>query len=174
MCSHKHCTQCRFGNFRDNFIFANSIKKYISDVKNSRLRQSLPISINDRVILPLREGLNAKFRGNKILVKISEFTVHPKYWDTHIFTKCNFCMLDNYKYFRRFLFFFFFFQINFLARFYILKTFFKEYYQSAKCLNLEGMTFCRARCGSKRFATLSANENRCQWQAKPYFLVVEK
>ena len=38
---------CRFGNFRENFIFANSIKRHISDVKNSRLRQDLPISIND-------------------------------------------------------------------------------------------------------------------------------
>ena len=47
---------CRFGNFRENFIFANSIKRHISDVKNSRLRQDLPISINDRVILPFREG----------------------------------------------------------------------------------------------------------------------
>ena len=45
---------CRFGNFRENFIFANSIKRHISDVKNSRLRQDLPISINDRVILPFR------------------------------------------------------------------------------------------------------------------------
>ena len=47
---------CRSGNFRENFIFANSIKRHISDVKNSRLRQGLPISINDRVILPYREG----------------------------------------------------------------------------------------------------------------------
>ena len=37
----------RFGNFRKNFIFTKSIKRYISDVKNSRLRQNLPISIND-------------------------------------------------------------------------------------------------------------------------------
>ena len=47
---------CRFKNFRDNFIFANCIKRHYSDVKNSRLRQDLPISINDRVILPFREG----------------------------------------------------------------------------------------------------------------------
>ena len=47
---------CRFGNLRENFIFVNSIKRYISDVKNSRLRQDLPKSINDRVILPFREG----------------------------------------------------------------------------------------------------------------------
>ena len=47
---------CRFGNFRENFIFANSIKRHIRDVKNSQIRQDLPISINDRVILPFREG----------------------------------------------------------------------------------------------------------------------
>ena len=74
---------CRFGNFRENFIFANSIKRHISDVNNLRLRQNLPISINDRVILPFREVLfsrnfayaYAKFRENKVLAKISEFTV---------------------------------------------------------------------------------------------------
>ena len=64
-----------------NFIFANCIKRHISDVENSRLRQDLPISINDRVILPFREGLfsriftYAKFRENKVLAKISGFTV---------------------------------------------------------------------------------------------------
>ena len=86
-CSHKHPElnnhiYWRFGNFRKNFIFANSIKRHITDFKNSRLRQDLPISINDRVILPFREGLfsrnfaYAKFRENKVLAKISEFTVH--------------------------------------------------------------------------------------------------
>ena len=47
---------CRFGNFRENFIFANSIKRHISDVKNSPIRQDLPLSVNDIVILPFREG----------------------------------------------------------------------------------------------------------------------
>ena len=47
---------CLFGNFRENFIFANSIKRHISDVKKSRIKQDLPLSINDRVILPFREG----------------------------------------------------------------------------------------------------------------------
>ena len=68
---------CRLGNFREKFIFANSIKRHISDVKSSRLRQDLPISINDRVILPLRVGFifPKKFRENKVLAKITEFTV---------------------------------------------------------------------------------------------------
>ena len=83
---------CRFGNFRENFVFANSFKRHISDVKDSRLRQDLPISINDRVILPFRVGFifpklricevslsrnfaYAKFRENKVLAKITEFTV---------------------------------------------------------------------------------------------------
>ena len=47
---------CRFGNFRENFTFAHIIKTHISDLKKSRLRQDLPILINDRVILPFREG----------------------------------------------------------------------------------------------------------------------
>ena len=46
---------CRFVK-SENFIFANSIKKHISDVKKSRLRQDLPVSVNDRVILPFQEG----------------------------------------------------------------------------------------------------------------------
>ena len=58
---------CRFGNFRENFIFANCIKRHIRDVKNSRLRQDLPIPINDRVILPFREDfIFAKLRFAKI------------------------------------------------------------------------------------------------------------
>ena len=63
-------------------FFDNCIKRLISDVKNSLLRQDLPTSINDRVILPFREGFiftklrsYAKFRENKVLAKISEFTV---------------------------------------------------------------------------------------------------
>ena len=56
-------------------IFANSIERHISDVKNSRLRQGLPISIIDRVILPFRGGYIFTNRENKILAKISEFTV---------------------------------------------------------------------------------------------------
>ena len=66
-----YLTYCRFGNFHENNIFAKSIKGNISDVKNSRLRQDLPIPINERVILPFREG----FIFNKVLAKISEFTV---------------------------------------------------------------------------------------------------
>ena len=68
------------GNFRENCIFANSIKRHISDVKNSRLRQNLPISINDKVILLFRKVFcfhetyaYAKFRENKVLAKISKF-----------------------------------------------------------------------------------------------------
>ena len=49
--------------------------------KNLRLRQDLPILINNRVILPFRKGFfsrnfeYAKFCENKVLAKISEFTV---------------------------------------------------------------------------------------------------
>ena len=68
---------CRFKNFCENFISANSIKRHISDVKNSRLRQELPISIKDRVILPFWEG----FIFTKL--HISEFTVYSKYGTAH-------------------------------------------------------------------------------------------
>ena len=48
---------CKFGNFRENFIFGNSVKRHICDVNNSRLRHDLhvPISVKDRVISPFRE-----------------------------------------------------------------------------------------------------------------------
>ena len=49
---------CKFRNFRENFIFANSIKRHICDLRNSRLGHDIPISVNDRVILPFREGFN--------------------------------------------------------------------------------------------------------------------
>ena len=56
--------------FRENFIFANSIKRHISDVKNSRLRQELPISINDRVILSFHEGfISTKLRICEVMRK---------------------------------------------------------------------------------------------------------
>ena len=48
-------TYCKSVNLRANFIFANSVKRNICDVKYSRLRHDLPISVNDRVISPLRE-----------------------------------------------------------------------------------------------------------------------
>ena len=51
-------TYCKFGNFRKNLIFANSIKRHICDVKTSRLGHDIPISVNDRVILTFREGFN--------------------------------------------------------------------------------------------------------------------
>ena len=42
---------CKSGNFREHFIFANSVKRHVCDVKISR-----PGMINDRMILPFREG----------------------------------------------------------------------------------------------------------------------
>ena len=48
----------------------------MSHVKYSRLRQDLPLSINERVIVPFPEGfIFTKLRQNKVLAKISEFTV---------------------------------------------------------------------------------------------------
>ena len=63
-------------------IFANSVKTHICDVKNSQQGHDLPISVNDPVILPIREdfiftklrifsrklNLRENFRINRILV----------------------------------------------------------------------------------------------------------
>ena len=61
---------CRFGNFCENFIFAINIKRHIGNIKNLGLKQGLPISINDRVILPFRKGfIFTKLRICEVLRK---------------------------------------------------------------------------------------------------------
>ena len=73
-----------FGNFRENFIFTNSVKRHICHVKNSRQGHDLHTTVNDRVILPFCKGTFSrnfayvKFCENKTLPKISEFTVAGK------------------------------------------------------------------------------------------------
>ena len=76
---------CKFGNFCENKNLENSVKRHISHFKNSRLGHDLPASVNDTAISPflkdfiftkLRICAYGKFRENKILVKISEFTVN--------------------------------------------------------------------------------------------------
>ena len=52
-CSPKYS---KFRNFRKNFLFENSVKRHICDVKYSLLRHVLPISVNDRVSSSFREG----------------------------------------------------------------------------------------------------------------------
>ena len=47
---------CKFENFYENFIFANSIKRHICDVKNSQPGDYLPSSVNKRMISPFRES----------------------------------------------------------------------------------------------------------------------
>ena len=67
---------CRFGNIRKNFIFANNIKslRHTSDVNNLQLRHDLPKSINERVILPFREGLiSMKLRIWDVLQVLAKF-----------------------------------------------------------------------------------------------------
>ena len=43
------------GNFRENFIFANSVKRHICDTKKLQLGHDLPLSVNERVISPFLE-----------------------------------------------------------------------------------------------------------------------
>ena len=64
---------CKFRNFGDNFIFLKSIKRHICHVKNSRQGHDLPISVNDRMILPFCQGF---IHFTKIKPwRISKFTV---------------------------------------------------------------------------------------------------
>ena len=71
----------KLGNFRENFISTNSVKRHICYAQ--RLRHDLHIS-RDRVILLFLEGFIftkfciRSFSENKTLAKISELTVHVK------------------------------------------------------------------------------------------------
>ena len=74
---------CESGNFRESFICANSDFRHIYHNKNSRLGLDLPILVNGRVISPfsrdyfhVRNFAIVKFRENKVLAKIFEFTVN--------------------------------------------------------------------------------------------------
>ena len=80
--SEGHFIYCKSGNFRENFNFANSVKRHSFDWKISRLGYDSPISVVERVISSFCEDFisrnfaYAKFRENKTLAKISEFTVN--------------------------------------------------------------------------------------------------
>ena len=58
------------GNFRENFIFANSVKRHSCAAKNSRLVHYLPITVIDGVISP--------FCGDFIFTKLSLCQVSRK------------------------------------------------------------------------------------------------
>ena len=47
---------CKFGNFRENFISANSVQRHICALKQFRLGHDLLISVNDRGMSPFCEG----------------------------------------------------------------------------------------------------------------------
>ena len=76
---------CIFRNFGENFIFANSVKIHICDVKNSRLRHDLPTSVNDRVILPF--FVRVIFPRN-FAYKFGENKTHKKFQIYIISTCC--------------------------------------------------------------------------------------
>ena len=64
------------------FIFANSLKRHICDVKSSQLGHDIPISVNNRVILPFSKGFIfmklhiCEVSRNKTLARIIKFTVY--------------------------------------------------------------------------------------------------
>ena len=62
--------------FREDFIFANSVKIHICDGKKWGLGHNLPISINDRVISAFSKDFMQIFIESKTLAKISIFTVY--------------------------------------------------------------------------------------------------
>ena len=78
---------CEFRNFCENFIFTSSLKRHICHIKNLWLRHDLPTSVSDSDFAFLLGfyvhktwhvgsfSLDANFRENKTLTKISEFTV---------------------------------------------------------------------------------------------------
>ena len=78
---------CKFGNFRENFIFVNSTKRHICHIKNSWPGHDLPAPVNDRVILPFCEGFifpklckcDAKFCENKTLRKYPYLQYHIRH-----------------------------------------------------------------------------------------------
>ena len=51
---------CKFRNFRENFIFANNVKIHECDVKKSRLEHDLPTPVSGRVISRLLFFIFAK------------------------------------------------------------------------------------------------------------------
>ena len=67
---------CKSGNFREKFIFANSVKIHICGFKISRLGPDLPALGNDRVISSFPDSfIFTEVREIKTLAKTSEFTV---------------------------------------------------------------------------------------------------
>ena len=90
---------CRFGNFRENFIFANSVKRHtcICHVKNPRIWHDLPTSVKDKEFSPFHEG--------SIFAKPFELTYHKSRlltWiknDSIFMYKCGSERLIHYKHF---------------------------------------------------------------------------
>ena len=62
-----HSDYCKFGNFRENFIFANSVKRHISHVKKLRTWHDLPSSVKDKELSPFLEAfIFAKLRIREV------------------------------------------------------------------------------------------------------------
>ena len=75
--AHTGMYYCKFGNFREKIIIANSIKRHICDVGNLRLGLDIPISAYDRVILPLPEGFNFRKLRMQSFAKIKPSPKFP-------------------------------------------------------------------------------------------------
>ena len=83
---------CKFGNFRENFIFAKSAKRHVCDVKKkSRTGHDLRVSVNDRVISPIREGLIfTKLRICEVSRKLNSRENFRNYSNSKVHTSSHF------------------------------------------------------------------------------------
>ena len=72
-----HSKYCKFRNIRENFIFKNSIKRHIGNVRKSQLGHDIHISVNERVILPFHKGFQGLFLADFIAV-IRLYSQHQK------------------------------------------------------------------------------------------------
>ena len=81
---------CKSENFCENFIFENSVKRHICDLKYLRLGHDLPISFNDSVISPFCKYFiftklksSRKFPKETIILDIScELSSRSSRWST--------------------------------------------------------------------------------------------
>ena len=65
-----------FGNVRENFVSAKSVKSIFAKLKkNATIRHDLPISVNNRVISQFCEDFVFEVSGKLTLGKIYELTV---------------------------------------------------------------------------------------------------
>ena len=88
---------CKLGNFRENFVFAKSVKTHICDAKKSRLSHDLRILVNDRVISAFREDFI--FTKLRICAYFGIYSIFSCVYDlspSHHFQLCRNVLLSSW------------------------------------------------------------------------------